>query len=157
MASGTIAHFGIDQCFRRRVLESAGFQVADCVSLEALSDELLRDPDALILEEEPIDQFCKAIYLSRSFPEVPLILFESVVEIGARSADLTIPSFTAPELWLRDVEDLVDRSHAVIAESHRIHAESVALINDCKNLTKASQQKRQLSRQLRRHPCQSDQ
>lgn len=122
MASGTLVHFGLDQCFRMRVLESAGFSVADCGSIEDLSAELLRNPDALMLEEDPVEQVRQALSLSMSFPEIPLIQFGSPLGVAPGAADLTVPSFTAPEIWLREVDALIQHAHAVIAQSRRIRA-----------------------------------
>lgn len=119
MTSGSLIHFGVDQCFRMRVLQGAGFSVADCESLEALSAELLERPDALVVEEEPNEQVDKAISLSRSFPAVPLILFRPLMETAPCSADLTIRSFTPPELWLHEIKDLIVRNHVLVAQSHR--------------------------------------
>lgn len=153
MASGTVLHFGLDQCFRLRVLESAGFAVEDCPSLDDLSAELLREPDAIVLEEEPEGQVIKAIALSRSYPDIPLVLFRSldpVSEGPASSADLTIPSFTAPELWLREIEDMVERSRMLAAQSRRIRAESAALIQKCAAARRSSQRNRAISRWHRR-------
>lgn len=153
MASATVLHFGLDQCFRLRVLESAGFAVEDCPSLDTLSAELLRKPDALVLEDEPAAQVMKAISLSRLYPNVPLVLFRSsepVSEGLACSADLTIPSFTAPELWLREIEDLVERTRTLAAESQRIRAQSAALIQHCAAVRRSLQRTRAISRQRRR-------
>lgn len=153
MASGTVLHFGWDQCFRLRVLESAGFAVEDCPSLDTLSAELLREPDALVLEDEPAGQVIKAIALSRSYPDIPLVLFrplDPVSEGPASSADLTIPSFTAPELWLREIKDLVERSRMLAAQSRRIRAESAALIERCAAVRRSLQRNRAISRRQRR-------
>jgi hypothetical protein len=153
MASATLVHFGFDQCFRVRVLESAGFQVADCDSLDALSLQLMQEPKALLLEDEPVPQIDCAISLSKSYPELPVVYFRCLPDIPVtRSKDLVIPSFTPPELWLREIRQLVARSQAVLAESRRLRAQSAALARDCAAVHEDSRRTIQSARlQLARH------
>lgn len=150
MGSGTLLHYGLDSCFRGRVLESAGFYVEGCVSLDALSAALLRAPDGLVLEEEATGECDEAISISRSFPAVPVILFRCAAAVAPRSADLMIPSFTAPEQWLREIEDLVEHTRVAIAQSKRIQAQSAALIQDSAAVCKSSRRLREISRRQRK-------
>lgn len=153
MTSTTLVHFGLDQCFRIPVLEKAGFRIADCDSLDALSLQLMQQPKALLLEDEPLAEIDCAISLSRSYADVPVVYFRCSPDIPAiRSKDLVIPSFTAPDDWLREIRELVARSQAVMAESQRLRAESAALARKCAAVHEDSRRILESSRlQLLRH------
>ncbi len=108
---GNIVHFGHDVCFRLPVLRSAGFNVAQCSSIERFSLVLDWSPDAVLVAEEPRLLIDKAVSLARLRSTAPLIHFhEPVAASRVDQFDLIIPSLTPPEEWLLRVSTLIEES-----------------------------------------------
>lgn len=145
MAAASLIHFGVDTCFRLPVLRSAGFEIAECDSLDELPEALASYPDAVVLEEEPDAVTEKAISLTRSRSKASLILFASGTYCSAPAVDLVIPSFTTPELWLHEIREIIERSHQVRAEAKKIKQMSVALVRDSAAARDASRETRERS------------
>jgi hypothetical protein len=134
----SVVHFGEDICFRLQVLESAGYSVAECHSIELLSSALRQNPEAVLLEEEPQSLIEAAAFLTRSCSAASLVLFRSEVDsFTAGDFDLVVPSLTPPEEWLSEIADLLQRSRAVRAESQTLHKASLFLRQDSAAVRKA--------------------
>jgi hypothetical protein len=136
-------HIGEDLCFRLPVLESAGYSVAECHSIELLSAALGRNPEAVLLEEEPKVLTEAAAILTRSRSAASLILFRSEVDsFTAGDFDLIIPSLTSPEEWLSQIAGLLQRSRTIRAESQTLLRASWSLREDSAAVRKAVSEER---------------
>lgn len=136
-------HFGEDLCFRLPVLESAGYSVAECHSIELLSAALGQNPEAVLLGEEPKVLAEAAAILTRSRSAASLILFRSEVDsFTAGDFDLIIPSLTSPEEWLSEIADLLQRSRTIRAESQTLLRASSSLREDSAAVRKAVTEER---------------
>lgn len=141
--AANVIHFGEDVCFRLPVLESAGYSVAECHSVELLSAALGQNPEAVLLEEEPKALTEAAAILIRSRSAASLILFRSEVDsFTAGDFDLVIPSLTPPEEWLSEIATLLERSHSIRMESQTLHRESSSLRQDSAAVRKAVSEER---------------
>lgn len=109
-----LVHFGVDTCFRLPVLRRAGFEIAECDSLEMLSRALALHPDAVVMEEDPAAITERVIALTRSQSGVPLILFAAEPRLTKAAVDLIIPAFTTPDLWLEEIRVLITRTRAMV-------------------------------------------
>jgi hypothetical protein len=139
----SVIHFGEDICFRLPVLESAGYSVAECHSIELLSAALRHNPEAVLLEEEPQSLIEAAAFLTRSRSAASLILFHSEVDsFTAGDFDLVIPSLTPPEEWLSEIADLLQQSRTIRAESQTLLKASSSLRQDSAAVRKAVSEER---------------
>ena len=123
--AASVVHFGDDVCFRLPVLRSAGYTVAECDSLEMLTAALARNPDAVLLEAEPLAPMRDAAVLVRSSSRAALILFCN--ETGRPvpdEFDLVIPSLTAPEQWLDKIAALLQQSRTMRPQAQTHFQES---------------------------------
>lgn len=142
MATNLI-HFGEDICFRLPVLQSAGYAVADCHSVEMLSAALSKGPEAVLLEEEPKLLVQAAAFLTRSRSTASLILFRSEVDsFTAGDFDLIIPSLTPPDEWLTEIVTLLERSRTIRMESQTLLKASSLLRQDSAALRKVVSEER---------------
>jgi hypothetical protein len=139
----SVIHFGEDICFRLPVLESAGYEVADCHSVEMLSAALSKFPEAVLLEEEPKLLVEAAAFLTRSRSAASLILFRSEVDsFKAGDFDLIIPSLTPPDEWLTEIATLLERSRTIRMNSQTLHKASSSLRQDSAALRKVVSEER---------------
>jgi hypothetical protein len=139
----SVVHCGEDICFRLPVLESAGYSVTECHSVELLAEALTQNPEAVLLEEEPKVLVEAAVFLTRSRSTASLILFRSEVDgFETSDFDLVIPSLTPPEEWLNEIATLLQRSRAIRAESQVIREESLSLRQGSAAVRKAVSEER---------------
>lgn len=125
-----IIHFGADCCNRLLVLKHAGYDVDDCQSLIKLGSTLsaVRQPDAVLMTEDPRASRREAIFLVRSHSSAPLVLFQTVgPTLDESEFDLVIPVLTPPHEWLERVTAAIERSRALAAESTFAREESAVL------------------------------
>lgn len=107
-----IIHFGRDGCWRMSVLRNAGFEVVGCTSFDALL-ALLEEgtsADAVVMADA---SECDLSEL-RERSTVVVVLFQSTLaNVPARGFDLVVAPQTHPQVWLRDLGDLIGRSQAM--------------------------------------------
>jgi len=112
-----VIHFGLDDCHRLMVLESAGYAVEDCdclVRLRALLADgapvaalLVSDGDRVLLHE--------VVALARTQSSVPIILFPNAnVSLENAGVDLVVDCLTPPDVWLNDVEGLIEKTRPTL-------------------------------------------
>jgi hypothetical protein len=111
-----LVHFGVDTCFRLQVLRRAGYEIAECDSLEMLPRALASHPDAVVIEDDPAAMTERAIALTRLQSGVPLVLFAAEPCLTKVAVDLIIPAFTTPDQWLEEIRALIARTHEAIAQ-----------------------------------------
>jgi hypothetical protein len=144
--AASIVHFGKDFCFRLSVLKIAGYAVAKCDSMEGLSTALSRNPDAVVLEEEPQTLIYKSISLIRSCSTASLILFRKDIDSFIPDQfDLIIPSLTEPQQWLSDIAALIERRRNICAQSQMIPQKSANLRQDSAAVRKSVREEREWS------------
>lgn len=110
-------HFGPDDCHRLMVLRSAGYTVQDCHSLAQLRVTLEADdaPDAVLLSDGDGFSPREAVAVARIHSSNPVILFRNTNQAYEDSGfDLVIPCLTPPEVWLTDVDALIEKRRAVL-------------------------------------------
>ena len=108
-----VIHFGADDCHRLMVLRSAGYFVDDCQSLVQLRNRLAKDDaaDALLISDAEGVEPNEAIALARTHPSAPVILFRSTtLAYQEAGVDLIVHTLTPPEVWLPEVDALIERS-----------------------------------------------
>jgi len=140
--AATVIHFGCDDCHRLMVLRTAGYSVDDCQSLVQLRDRLAQggEADALLLSDAEGVSPSEAIAVAKSQSSAPVILFRSTTLAYEDSAvDLIVHSLTPPEIWLQEVDAIIEKSRA-------IRAESVALVGQTRQLRRESAAAREQSR-----------
>ena len=127
MPAPSLVHFGVDTCFRLPVLRSAGFRIAECESMEELSQALRSHPDAVVLEEDPDKGALQVIALAWSQSDAPVVLFASEPCLETYRVDLIIPAFTTPERWLEEIKALVERTREAARQRFAASIEDVSL------------------------------
>jgi hypothetical protein len=114
---GKVIHFGPDDCHRLMVLQSAGYTVQDCGSLPQLRLTLESDsaPDAVLMSDGDGVSPQEAIAVARTHSSNPVILFRNTNQSYEDSGfDLVIPCLTPPEVWLTEVDALIEKRRAVL-------------------------------------------
>src|SRR5580704_7582 len=128
-----VIHFGQDDCHRLMVLRSAGYSVDDCGSLMQLSGRLATgaSADALLMSDAGGVEPDEAIALARTRSSMPVILFRSTnLAYEESGVDLIVPCLTPPEIWLNEVEALIEKSRILRAKSESPREESAQLRNE---------------------------
>lgn len=113
-------HLGQDYCHRVPILETAGYKVEECASLDQLQAKLeqLSDIEAIFVTEleDPVPE--DAVIVARAYSGAPVILFRSSMRALDESRfDLVIPTLSRPSDWLMDV-------NAVLAKKRRFRVHS---------------------------------
>ena len=122
-----VIHFGADDCHRLMVLRSAGYSVDDCRSLVELRDSLAGGAaaDALLMSDGDGVKPNEAIALAQRHSLAPVILFRSTnLAYQETGVDLVIDSLTPPEVWLREVDALIEKSRAFRPRSQALANQS---------------------------------
>ena len=105
-----VVHFGDDQSHRLQVLRSEGYAVESCVSLQQMISRLRtsQDADLVCISEEPWCTAEGAVAVARAFSRAPVILFRANNHSYVRrTGDLEVPPLTPPDVWLREVAELL--------------------------------------------------
>jgi hypothetical protein len=107
-----IIHFGVDLSTRVPVLESAGFQVDICSSIDSLIDILGREQvDAVVVPQDPESNLYSVASITQSRPNTPVIVFaEAPSQLCGANFDLVIPVLTPPREWLAHIASLIAQS-----------------------------------------------
>jgi hypothetical protein len=141
-----VIHFGPDECHRLMVLRSAGYSVEDCRSLAELRAILDAGAaaDALLMSDaEGVDPQ-EAIAVARSRESLPVVLFRSTnLTYQESGIDLVVHCLTPPEVWLNQMDSLIERSRI-------LRAQSKALVDQSAQLRRESAAVRGWSRSERR-------
>lgn len=130
MATGTVLHFGRDECARLTILAARGFTVTSCgSSLQKLSSQLQgAEPHALIITEDANVYSPEVVPTARSLSAAPLILFENLwSRYNQADFDLVVPPFSNPADWLASVSAIIELSAKLRNGSVQIRANSSAL------------------------------
>jgi hypothetical protein len=125
-----VIHYGADDCHRLMVLRIAGYSVDECHSLVQLRDCLARggQVDALLLSDSEGIEPNEAIALARTHSSAPVILFRSTtLAYQDTGVDLIVHTLTAPEVWLEEVDALIEKCWASRAESQGLIQEAALL------------------------------
>lgn len=122
----SLVHFGVDVARRIPVLQSAGFQVDLCSSIDSLIETLEREPvDAVIVSQTPELKVESVVSVVHSRPATSVILFsEEPGQPSGAEADLVIPVLTPPWEWLANIEEFIAQSKARRAVSQSLRAEA---------------------------------
>jgi hypothetical protein len=125
-----LIHFGLDNCHRLMVLQSAGYSVDDCASLDQLCTSLAAGTgaEAVLMSDndEPAPE--DVVTVARKHSSAPVILFLSSNRTREDSAfDLVVPNLTPPEIWLRDVNALIAKSRVRGVHNGSLRVASVPL------------------------------
>jgi hypothetical protein len=139
-------HFGVDDCHRLKVLESAGYFVRDCNSLLQLRATLVEDKSAaaVFISGSVGMRPQAALVLARIHSAAPVILFKSRCGYCEESEfDLVVQTLTPPEAWLDEVNSLVEKSKDIRSRSQVLLRQSAEL----RRLSTAARQKSQEERQ----------
>jgi hypothetical protein len=95
------------------VLQSAGFAVEDCDCLEKMRG-LLADgtaADAVLVSDGQGISLGEIIAVARRHPSLPVILFRNTnLAYEDAGVDLVVHCLTPPEVWLNDVESLIEKT-----------------------------------------------
>lgn len=112
-----VIHFGPDYCHRMMVLRSAGYAVEDCESLLQLGTCLSAgaSADAVLMSDGEGVSLREAATVARSHSALPLILFRNTNQPYDEALfDLVVQSLTPPEVWLNDVDALIERARRAV-------------------------------------------
>jgi hypothetical protein len=128
-----VIHFGPDDCHRLMVLRSAGYKVDGCVSLGQLRASLLAAGEAgavLVSDGEgvvPED----AASLARSCCSAPVVLFNRTNRsFESVTFDLVVHSLTPPEVWLREVGELIAKNRVLSGHLAALSRKSPHLLQE---------------------------
>ncbi len=112
-----VIHFGPDYCHRMMVLRSAGYTVEDCETLLELDTSLAAgdSADAVLMSDGEGVSAREAVAVARSRSTLPLILFRNTNQAYEEGGfDLVVQSLTPPEVWLNEVDALIERARGKV-------------------------------------------
>ena len=151
-----VIHFGIDDCYRLRVLRTAGYDVEACGNLLQLRKALASnsDADAVIVNDSKGSVPLQAISVLRSSTSAPIILFPHYGRnYQTEEIDLVVRSFARPEEWLLDLANLIVHSRAIRSSSQLLRQQSELLRHEsaavCENAIQEVQRSHDLLDALR--------
>ena len=150
-----VIHYGPDDCHRVMVLRSAGYSTSDCRSLVQLRECLDRGAtaDALLMSDAEDFQPQEAIALAKAHLSLPVILFRSTTLTYEESGvDLVVHCLTPPEIWLNEVDVLIERSRTLRAQSQALGRKSAQLRRESALQVVRSRAERKRSRQETSRP-----
>jgi hypothetical protein len=111
-----VIHFGVDDCHRVTVLQGAGYDVKESLSLDRLRIDLKteRDVDAVFISEDDRSSTERAAELVRRHCEATLILFRRTQrELDEKKFDRVYSSLTPPQNWLLGTAELIEMKRAI--------------------------------------------
>lgn len=111
--------FGYDACHRWAVLRLGGFTVIQCGSIRELREYLMGSEalDAVVMVEDIVSLPEEAIIAAESYFTGPLVLFEGRYPgSDRRPFDLCVPLLTGPEIWLPQIDKLIETSISRLTE-----------------------------------------
>jgi hypothetical protein len=120
-----VVHFGTDDCHRLMVLRSAGYVVEDCASLVQLRAVLAgaTEIEAVFMSDSQGTSPREPMAVVRAYSSLPAILFQSTnLSYDDSGFDLVVHTLTPPEVWLEDVNGVIERSRAELRSYPRMRA-----------------------------------
>ncbi|KAA6465236.1 hypothetical protein DYQ86_04635 [Acidobacteria bacterium AB60] len=125
MAAAHALYFGVDTCFRARVLRGAGYEVDECRTVPEMVEwfKAGQNADVVCISEEPDAE--KAVAIVHALSAAPIVQFCEVVPFSPpQNVGLVVPAFTQPRVWLDELADLIALTRANCAASQRIQEQS---------------------------------
>lgn len=149
----TIIHFGADLAARIPVLQSAGFMVDVCSSIDSLIERMQQEEsDAVVVSERQELNLDSVITAARSYTPTPLILFAREQNLqNEADFDLVIAPFTPPRQWLTNIVELIARSKTLQAESESLRAEASALRSESRAARQQIEKQCERTRELKKN------
>lgn len=146
-----VIHFGLDDCYRVKVLHRAGYEIEGCTNLSQLRDALEShvEPDAVMMNDSYGSVPFQAIPLTRSLIPAPIVLFPNPGRIcPIDQIDLIVPAFTPPQEWLLDLANLIIHFRIVRARLRFIREQSETLCRESAAVRDRSSRERLRARRL---------
>lgn len=113
MAAARLIHFGEDECYRTPIMRGAGYNVEQCESIPDLQ-QALKSPettDLICISESYHRPREDALAISRALSKAPVVLFRSTMHrYIADRFDLEIDTLAEPEVWLLQLDGLIEES-----------------------------------------------
>jgi hypothetical protein len=112
-----VIHFGPDDCHRLMVLQTAGYAVEECHDLAELRGHLTQGAvvDAMLVSDGDGVSLREVVAVARANSSLPVILFRNAsLAYEEAGADLVVHCLTAPEVWLNNVETLIEKTRATV-------------------------------------------
>jgi len=112
-----VIHFGPDDCHRLMVLESAGYAVENCDCLAELPRALAdsAEVDAVLVSEGNGVSVLDVVAMARAHSSVPVIVFRTTnLAYEDSGVDLVVHCLTPPDIWLNDVETLIEKTRTTL-------------------------------------------
>lgn len=128
-----VLHFGTDDCNRLLVLRRVGYSVDLCPIVEEFHSVLQKraDADAVLVTAGPVSDRRQVVMRTRSYSHAPLVLFNTSCDCADECEfDLVIAPLTHPEVWLRKIAALIERTRALNAAATVIGERSAQLMRD---------------------------
>src|SRR5215469_6995503 len=130
-----VIHFGMDYCYRLKVLRRAGYEIDACSNLIEFRTALKSDTDAVMVNDSAGNVPLQAFSPARFHTAAPIILFpDSERAYQTDEIDLVVPSFTPPEDWLLNLATFIEYSRALRATSRTLQEQSEWLRREAKAL-----------------------
>jgi hypothetical protein len=150
--SAHVIHFGVDIAARVPVMQSAGFQVDLCSSIDSLIKRLeRRSVDAVVVPDKPGLRLARLVTVVRSCPPTSLILFaDGLRRTDGAEVDLVIPALTSPQEWLAKIAELIAQTKALRAESQLLCAEASLLRGESRAVRNRSEAQRERAEEMRK-------
>lgn len=151
--AATIIHFGVDLAARVPVLESAGFEVDICSSIDSLMERVQREStDAVVVPERQELNLGGVITVVRSYTLTSLVLFaQGRDQRYEADFDLIIEPFTPPQQWVKHIAELIAQSKVLQAESRYLQAQASTLRGESRATRQQIVKQYQRARELRKH------
>jgi hypothetical protein len=151
-----VVHIGTDQCHRVLVLESAGYEVDGCNSVEELQRAFKRVESlaAVLVSESQGAVYRDLIREVRECSDAPLVLFRETLHRFTEPDeeplfDLEVPVLEPPEAWLPDLATLIARSRELQAQSRELRSQAQRLCGESAAAREKSWLERLRSREVR--------
>jgi hypothetical protein len=112
-----VIHFGQDDCHRLMVLRSAGYLVKDCLSLNQLRAalETADVPDAVLMGDCDGAIASEVTAIARDHSARVMVLFRNDnLALEGSGFDLIVPCLTPPEVWLEQLDVLIEKRRAAL-------------------------------------------
>lgn len=133
MATGTVIHFGKDDCSRIPALKNAGYEVLESDTLDRLKLHLERGEgvDAVIICGMEPSCTIKAASLARQRSSAPLILFRRPdVKHSLSRFDRVFPAHSPNAHWLFETAVLVMQCKELRAQAESLRTEAGRVLKE---------------------------
>jgi hypothetical protein len=130
MSAARVVHFGQDECYRTPIMRAAGYDVAQCESIQELQTVLKSSEaaDLICISESYHQPREDALAISRALSRAPVVLFRSTMHrYIADKFDLEIDTLAAPDIWLVHMDTLIAQSRMLVQRSIELQSASKRL------------------------------